>query len=644
MASQQLTMDEIRAAFNLFDVDGSGGSLSTKELESVMRNLHLAGGSSLMAQMDVNGDGSVDLAEFAHVLMGGALYDLVSPSDHAAQQAPNWPKDAAAAVRVAVIQAEELWAGATLEQRLIELTGHLRKAADRGAELVVLPELYLSGYSDEATIRRLAQPQGSGELLRTAVGVASKLGQHLCIGYPELGEQGQIYNSCALFDNHGGLLLNYRKTHLFGEAERELFAPGDDAQLAVARVRGVATGLLICMDMEYPEPARLLALQGAQLILVPTALKRDSPCRVVTPECVAATRALENHVHLCWSNYADSEFCGRSAIVDPSGVAAVRAAPEGSSCCVGDVCPAAFKDAIYRNPYLTERRTPMYRALVARELASDVARAVAEAVEPFEAKIRRVELERGVERAALKEEAAQLGRTAERLGKQMAMERVDANAALSEARGDAADALRKAAFAMQDRDIDIERTQMTQLKLRASAEAAEKVVRLVEIRAAEEEAGLRLDEQQAFALAVLAAAERAADGRMAEKNKELQAANKAIEDQIAKTEKQSELKLRQISLVRDISRAAAEKEEELSATVARLEKELAAAIEQASEKEAFLKEAFVLKTAELDQQSSEAAALLQQTKATAAAEKEAAEAEASAAIVAARTSAKFNKR
>ena len=149
-------------------------------------------------------------------------------------------------------------------------------------------------------------------------------------------------------------------------------------QVSTLQPSGIRFGCLICMDCEYPEPARLLALQGAELLIIPTALALG-PVQRLTPECVIPTRALENHVHIAYCNFQGDAtcpqhppFCGRSAIVGPDGIALARApGPEqhhrgpgawGAMVDAG-VEPRMFDSDIERNPYLRARRPELYAAL-----------------------------------------------------------------------------------------------------------------------------------------------------------------------------------------------------------------------------------------------------------------------------------------
>ena len=116
-------------------------------------------------------------------------------------------------------------------------------------------------------------------------------------------------------------LANYRKTHLFGEFEADHFTAGD-TPVVQARLAGLTVGLLICYDVEFPETVRLLALQGADAVLVPTAnmVPFDEVQRILLP-----ARALENRLFLAYAN-----ACGREGGLHYNGLSQVNA-PDGSA-------------------------------------------------------------------------------------------------------------------------------------------------------------------------------------------------------------------------------------------------------------------------------------------------------------------------
>ncbi|MHA6162432.1 carbon-nitrogen hydrolase family protein [Pseudomonas sichuanensis] len=202
---------------------------------------------------------------------------------------------------------------------LERLQHQAQRAAQQGAQLLVCPEMFLSGYNiglDQ--VERLAEAD-DGPSAMSVVEIAQAQRIAIVYGYPERADDGAIYNSVQLIDAHGRSLCNYRKTHLFGELDRSMFSPGAN-HFPVVELDGWKVGLLICYDIEFPENARRLALAGAELILVPTAnmAPYDFVCQVTV-----RSRAQENQCYLVYANYCGSEgeiqYCGQSSIVGPDG-------------------------------------------------------------------------------------------------------------------------------------------------------------------------------------------------------------------------------------------------------------------------------------------------------------------------------------
>lgn len=140
------------------------------------------------------------------------------------------------------------------------------KAADAGAQFVVLPELANSGYvfgdSDEADA--LAEDL-SGEYLEQLVATSKAHDLQIVTGFNERGT-GCRYNSSVCVDG-SGVLATYRKLHLFYD-EKSWFVPGD--QLLVLDLPWGRLGMMICYDIWFPEVARALALAGADVLAMPT--------------------------------------------------------------------------------------------------------------------------------------------------------------------------------------------------------------------------------------------------------------------------------------------------------------------------------------------------------------------------------------
>lgn len=243
----------------------------------------------------------------------------------------------------------------------------LALALDLDAHLVVLPELWSSGYvfSSHAEVAALAEDPERGPTAKALVAAAKRERRHYIAGFPEAGRGGRVYNS-AMLVGPTGVKAVYRKLHLF-EREQEWFTPGD-LPLAVHRVGPARVGMLICFDWRFPEAARVLALEGADVIA--------HPSNLVFPNAQEAmrVRALENRLYTITANRTGTEkrpggtvpFTGRSQIVDPKGEVIVRAGKTETGAHAADVDLAMARDKRLTaiTPILSNRRPRFYRRLL----------------------------------------------------------------------------------------------------------------------------------------------------------------------------------------------------------------------------------------------------------------------------------------
>jgi predicted amidohydrolase len=194
--------------------------------------------------------------------------------------------------------------------------------ASAESELVVLPELFLSGYQ-LADVEPLAIDVDGPEVaaLRTAAKSASRA---VIVGAAERTAAG-VANSAICIDSEGELAGVYRKTHLFGD-ENKVYVPGDT--LSVVRLGQRTLGLMICFDMEFPEVARALAAQQAELLVT---ISANSPPFELDHDLFARTRALENGLPHVYVNRVGTEdglvFCGGSLALDPDATVLAEAGP-----------------------------------------------------------------------------------------------------------------------------------------------------------------------------------------------------------------------------------------------------------------------------------------------------------------------------
>lgn len=236
----------------------------------------------------------------------------------------------------------------------------IREAARKGADLVVFPELYLGYPLMDYPPDRDAEPL-DGETLRTIRSEAAKNQIAVLMGFPEKDYAGGLYNSAFLTDKEGNILLCYRKTHLWITEDSRII-PG--SEFPVALLDRVEIGVLICFDVQFPEAARMLAIKGAEVILIPSANTVEySHCHRVN----MMSRALENKVFTALCNgigpAGPYQLGGLSALSDPRGRILAEAGQEDEEVVIGKLDLALVQGAREEFDYLKVRRPEIYKGL-----------------------------------------------------------------------------------------------------------------------------------------------------------------------------------------------------------------------------------------------------------------------------------------
>lgn len=239
------------------------------------------------------------------------------------------------------------------------------KAAALGADLLVCPEMFLTGYNIGPEAAASLAEARDGASAQQTIAIARGAGIAILYGYPERSDDGQIYNAVQLFDALGRSICHYRKTHLYGDLDKSMFAVGGD-DFPLVELNGWRLGLLICYDVEFPENTRRLALAGADLILVPTANMK--PYDFVAQVTVRA-RAFENQCYVAYANYCGSEgeieYCGLSSIAAPNG-SQIALAADDETLIIGSLDRQLMDESRAINSYFKDRRPGLYTGLSQR--------------------------------------------------------------------------------------------------------------------------------------------------------------------------------------------------------------------------------------------------------------------------------------
>lgn len=141
-------------------------------------------------------------------------------------------------------------------------------AGSRGADMVCFPELCHTGYGLTAEqAHKVAQRAGNIDFLDQLSACAAKNRTYVIYSYIEKDDRDRLYISALLLDREGHLTGNYRKCYLWGDYEQGIFT--SDSHFPVFQTEFGKIGILICYDMEYPETARILWKQGADIFFVP---------------------------------------------------------------------------------------------------------------------------------------------------------------------------------------------------------------------------------------------------------------------------------------------------------------------------------------------------------------------------------------
>ncbi len=225
----------------------------------------------------------------------------------------------------------------------------LEEADAAGAEIFVTPECWLDGYAapDAAStpekLREVAQDLATSAYLKRVSDEAKARAMFICFGFTSI-EDGKIYNTAGLWDDHGALIGTYHKTHL--QTHDLQFSFGQS--LPVWPTPWGPVGIMICADRRWPETARTLRLQGARLILNPTyGFHGDKNTAIMR------TRAFENQCFIAFTHPQES------LVTDPKGdVLAQRTGDEGWV----TVTDLDLSQAVWDN-HLLDRRPELYAAI-----------------------------------------------------------------------------------------------------------------------------------------------------------------------------------------------------------------------------------------------------------------------------------------
>jgi N-carbamoylputrescine amidase len=295
------------------------------------------------------------------------------------------PRHLAVQPRPVTVAAVQMSCGWDREANLARAEQLVREAAAKGAQVILIPELFETPYfciEQDSRHLALAQPLQDNAAVRHFRGIARELEAVLPISFFER-DQLAYFNSVAIVDADGAILGVYRKAHIPngpGYQEKTYFCPGDSG-FKVWSTRYGRLGVGICWDQWFPETARVMALKGAELLLFPTAIGSEPPPAVALNSRDHWQRTQQGHaaanlMPLIAANRYGLErslqdpdglyirFYGSSFIADATG-AKVAEAPEAGDAVLVAAFDLAQLAAQRDNWYVfRDRRPDLYGALL----------------------------------------------------------------------------------------------------------------------------------------------------------------------------------------------------------------------------------------------------------------------------------------
>src|SRR3989442_291439 len=272
------------------------------------------------------------------------------------------------------------------DQNLRAAVAKVAEAAGAGARLVCLPELFRSLYfaqREDAALFDLAEPV-PGPTTEALGRAARRAGVVVIAPVFERRAPGLYHNSAAVIDADGRVVGLYRKMHIPDDPayyEKFYFTPGD-LGFRVFDTRVGRIGTLVCWDQWYPEGARLTALQGAHILLYPTAIgwhpsekATHGAAQLDAWRTIQRSHAIANGLYVAAVNRVGHErldgagdeggieFWGGSFLADPFGTVVAQAPPDREAVLIGEVDLARIEEVRRGWPFLRDRRIDAYAGI-----------------------------------------------------------------------------------------------------------------------------------------------------------------------------------------------------------------------------------------------------------------------------------------
>lgn len=250
-----------------------------------------------------------------------------------------------------------------IEKNVDNAIKSIKQSAEKGADIVCFPELFATGYNmdfeQEYTVDKSIENYNYITSKLSEVALNEKI--HI-IAPIAIVKKSKVYNSALFIDDHGKIIGDYGKTHLYSK-EANLFNEGEEIKIFDTKLAKI--GIMICYDAGFPEVCRTLALKGAEIVFCPSAWKIQDKS---VWDLNLSQRALENTLFVVGVNSVGTDnnlhLFGNSKILNPRGEIVVEIDENIEEVLVTTVDVDSIQT--YRNyfPYLRDRKPNLYGAIV----------------------------------------------------------------------------------------------------------------------------------------------------------------------------------------------------------------------------------------------------------------------------------------
>ena len=244
-----------------------------------------------------------------------------------------------------------------IEKNCKKIFERIEEAANKNVDIICFPELANIGYTITSNELKNISEELEKNFIKQLQEKARLFKIHILVGYLEsktTKKSRNFYNSCIFIDDKGKILANARKVYLW-KKEKTKFKAGN--KFVVKNTKFGKIGILLCYDLEFPEPARIECLKGAEIIFVPSLWSFSAENRW---HIDLAANSLFNLLFIAGCNAVGDSCCGKSKIVEPDGSTLIEASGTNEELLIASIDLTKLSEVRAKIPYLMDLKKDIF--------------------------------------------------------------------------------------------------------------------------------------------------------------------------------------------------------------------------------------------------------------------------------------------